>query len=137
MNYFNQGTHGTGSRSYTRDRGAFGPESGPLAWDYMTPQEFGAVGDGIADDTVAIQAALDAAADAQGAVLYFPGNHFTYRISSTLIIGIWNKGANTLKVYPPANAEIETLGIDVADTIPAGANKTYVGISATQYYIRT
>ncbi len=36
-------------------------------------QRFGAVGDGVADDTAAIQAAIDAAAAVQGAVWFSPG----------------------------------------------------------------
>lgn len=44
----------------------------------------GAVGDGIADDTAAIQAALDAAGQAGGGTVYIPAGRF--RITSQLII---------------------------------------------------
>lgn len=44
---------------------------------------FGAVGDGVADDTAAIQAAIDALPDRGGAVLFPAG---TYKISNSLII---------------------------------------------------
>lgn len=50
---------------------------------------------------------------------------------------VWNQGANVLNVYPPTGAQIDALGTDIADTIAVGANKTYVGITATQYRIKS
>lgn len=46
-------------------------------------REFGAVGDGITDDTAAIQAAINAAAGAGGGTVYVPG---PYLISTTLTV---------------------------------------------------
>jgi hypothetical protein len=54
-----------------------------------------------------------------------------------LEITVWNQGANTLNVYPPTSAQIDALGLNIADTIAAGACKTYVGMSSTQYRIKT
>jgi parallel beta-helix repeat protein len=48
--------------------------------DSLTPLDFGAVGDGVADDTNAVQDALSAAAG--GLVNFVPGN--TYRVTSTI-----------------------------------------------------
>ena len=48
--------------------------------DVITPQQFGAIGDGVADDTAAIQAALDSGA----AVVNLPEG--TYSVTSTLNI---------------------------------------------------
>lgn len=48
-----------------------------LLSNYVTPQMFGAVGDGVADDTVAVQAALD-----QGGVIYFPAG--VYKVTKQL-----------------------------------------------------
>lgn len=47
-------------------------------------RDFGAVGDGVADDTAAIQAAIAAADAASGGVVYLPTG--TYKLTSSLII---------------------------------------------------
>ncbi|WP_162605728.1 glycosyl hydrolase family 28-related protein [Jiangella aurantiaca] len=49
-----------------------------------TPQDFGAVGDGAADDTNAIQQAIDAQLTKPNKIVYFPPG--TYRITRTLVI---------------------------------------------------
>lgn len=49
-----------------------------------TPQEFGAAGDGVADDTDAIQKAIDAQRDRANKIVYFPPG--TYRITRTLVV---------------------------------------------------
>lgn len=52
----------------------------------VTPEDFGAVGDGVTDDTVAIQAAIDSftiAGQINGGIIYLPNN---YAISDTLTI---------------------------------------------------
>ena len=47
--------------------------------------DFGALGDGVADDTAAVQAALNSAIAARGGVVYFPAGK--YKITSTLMVG--------------------------------------------------
>lgn len=49
-----------------------------------TPQDFGAVADGVADDTNAIQQAIDAQLTKTNKVVYFPPG--TYRITRTLVV---------------------------------------------------
>lgn len=56
-----------------------------------TPQMFGALADGVTDDTEAIQAAIDALPDGGGTV-YFPAG--IYRISKPIIIGNGDAGHN-------------------------------------------
>ncbi|MFW6725325.1 glycosyl hydrolase family 28-related protein [Streptomyces sp. MAR4 CNY-716] len=49
-----------------------------------TPQDFGAVADGVADDTGPIQKAIDAQRERQNKIVYFPAG--TYRITRTLVV---------------------------------------------------
>jgi hypothetical protein len=65
--------------------GPIGPPGGPMA-GWFTPQQFGGVGDGVHDDTAAVQAAISAAGTAgglgHGGVVYFaPG---TYNCAAAL-----------------------------------------------------
>jgi hypothetical protein len=52
--------------------------------DYLDVKDFGAVGDGVTDDTSAIQTAIDAWANGTGAEIHFPKGE--YLISDTLVI---------------------------------------------------
>ena len=52
--------------------------------DRLSVRDFGAVGDGVADDTAEIQAALDAAAAAGGGIVHLPDQH--YVVTATLEI---------------------------------------------------
>ncbi|NQT21272.1 MAG: hypothetical protein HQ592_16310, partial [Planctomycetes bacterium] len=49
--------------------------TGPMTTGMLDAREFGAKGDGQADDTGAIQRALDAAGEAKGAVIVPPGTY--------------------------------------------------------------
>ena len=94
------GTYTTGTKLYK-------PANGESGWDDeantnfdrlsefgVNVKSYGAVGDGLADDTAAIQAAIDAASD--GDVLFFPRGHWvfsTLSITKSLTfagVGFWN-----------------------------------------------
>lgn len=47
---------------------------------------------------------------------------------------VFNRGANTLNVYPPSGGDIDGLGTDVAYTLAAGASKAFWAMSNTQYF---
>ena len=61
----------------------------PFLVGFITPQDYGAVGDGVTDDTTAIQAALtaaytDSATAPMGNIVYFPAA--TYAVTAPLIV---------------------------------------------------
>ncbi len=96
---------------------ASAPELTSITNAYFNIRDNGAVGDGIADDTVAIQATITSAvANGGGIVLFPPG---TYKVSSTLIVGgvgvhLRGFGASTSTILVPANAgdTIKFIGVD-------------------------
>lgn len=51
---------------------------------YLTPAEFGVAGDGLADDSAGLQAAIDKAAGPGGGIVFVPSGR--YRISRTLYV---------------------------------------------------
>ena len=75
----------------------------------VSVKDFGAVGDGVADDTAAIQAAIDfVAADGGGGLMF--GSQ-TYKISAPLIIGgkVNLVGSGAGRVFQPIQAAATTL----------------------------
>lgn len=80
-----------------------------LADIVINVKTFGAVGDGVADDTIAIQSALDAAGLAGGGIVYFPLGK--YLINTTLnlpLVPIVIRGAGHATVLKGAGQTIMT-----------------------------
>jgi hypothetical protein len=63
---------------------AVGSGSSSLGWYIVTDPAYGATGDGTTDDTISIQAAIDACTAAGGGIVYFPPG--TYSITNTLTV---------------------------------------------------
>lgn len=85
--------------------------------EMISVKDFGATGDGVTDDTAAIQFAVTAAA-AAGKALYFPGG--TYIVSSVITLVsntslYGDRGVTTLKLkgiaYPAANVSIFVMAL--------------------------
>jgi hypothetical protein len=111
----------------------------------VSVMDFGAVGDGVTDDTTAIQAAIAYAASANGATILFPAGTYSYTdfvvdVSNTHIVGVgwgvtilkpqgWIDGIRFANGYPGANpivynVSISNLTMDCTAQI-AGPNDTY------------
>jgi parallel beta-helix repeat protein len=79
-------------------------------FDFINAADFGAVGDGITDDTIALQAAITAA---YGAVLYLPGK--TYLVSAlTIASGISISGAGYARTTIKLKASANTIPLTIS-----------------------
>lgn len=66
----------------------------PYLAGLITPQDYGALGNGVHDDTVAIQDAINAAQALGGAIVFFPpGTYMVTPVSSTSAALVLNNGA--------------------------------------------
>ena len=82
--------------SFLAPRGSSGVPPGAATFA-ITPQTFGAVGDGIVDDTAAIQSAVDAASNARRPFAMAPGD---YKVTGTVVVS----GDHFQWVQPPGAA---------------------------------
>ncbi len=83
--------------------------------DWVNVQDYGAVGDGVVDDTAAILAAA-AVAEAEVRPLYFPRSSGTYQMSQPLVID-WSYAA----VYGDPGSKIAFTGAGICIDIDGGA----------------
>jgi len=81
------------------ERGPIGPAGPPGTWPWLNVRDFGAVGDGSRDDTVAIQTALDQVAVVSGTLVFPPG---LYLVSDHLWVG----GETSLAGQPGAEIRL-------------------------------
>ena len=114
---------GTASATVTVDVGAAGAAGisaelpvaleRPLAWPQtvFTVRDYGAVGDGLTDDTAAIKGAIAAAQQAGGGVVYFPRGR--YLLSETLQI------PRLVTLRGQARELVNIIWMDVKDPLPA------------------
>ncbi len=72
--------------------------------------DFGAKGDGITDDTVAIQAAIDFAAGRGGGKILFPYTKGGYRVASPAVEEINGKAVRAQLVIPEGDANVQLEG---------------------------
>lgn len=88
--------------------GAYGKDSKPTADQQYNVRDFGAVGDGLADDTGHLQRALDAARSTGGIVFFPPGVYLTRRLTLHSRTHLRGSGgdATVLKLARGANTPI-------------------------------
>ena len=109
---------------------------------YISVKDFGAVGDGVADDTVAIQAAIDAAMVGTACNTYFPSG--TYKVTSTLTIPnvvngkavIYGSGAQINSTHNGVLFDNQSLWVSFRDLTLVGPGKAQansLGIQGTAY----
>lgn len=104
---------------------------------YVSVKDFGAVGNGVADDTAAIQAAIDFTGSSGGAVYIPTGN---YKITATLDLA---NLSHAIKVYGdgdqsrilatvPSNGAAINIG-----SVPQGPNNSLLSVEISDLYLRS
>lgn len=86
----------------------------------LNVRDYGAEGDGVADDTAAIQAAIAAAA-ADGALLLIPEGIYRLAASIKLKAGVRIRGAGWRTVLQPATGAVSAIEALAADTVTDAA----------------
>ena len=97
-----------------------------------TPMDFGAVGDGLADDTVAVQKAIDATQN--GGSLYFPGGH-KYLVRSLHATGEvhWLGPGGSWLNDRAADGAVIIQGNNASDDLVTLTNAAYSNISGVAF----
>jgi hypothetical protein len=97
-----------------------------LDWYDVTDADYGATGDGVTDDTAAIQAAIDAA-EVAGGVVYFPAGTYSVTALEIAASHVELRGAGTSSIIAQAAATGDTI------TIEDAAQRSYNTIRALRF----
>ena len=79
----------------------------PVTSTYVSVKDYGAIGNGVADDTVAIQAAITAVEAAGGGTVFFPQESSFYKISAPLLV----RGDINIELLGSGNPMIKCFGV--------------------------
>lgn len=103
--------------------------------EVVTPQMFGAVGDGVTDDTEAVQAALDA-----GGIIYFPAGRYkvTRQLTATKSgkISMFKPYPSTYGADYPRTTEDNWMGARIETYSPTNGIILGDGVNLDGFYIR-
>jgi hypothetical protein len=98
---------------------------------FINVKTYGALGDGSTDDTAAIQAALDAAAAADGGEVFFPAGIYMVTTGLSLATGCSMRGGN------PRTTELKTTSLTGDVLTLAGSSASVYGLGFTCASMRT
>ena len=111
----------TNTTELSENGGPYIPISASTSSIYFNVMSYGAVGNGIVDDTAAIQATVAAAAAAGGGVVWFPAG--TYKVTSTIVL---SSGVTLLG--PSGDVSVIASSIATTDPVIKGDTVTDVSI---------
>ncbi len=78
----------------------------PFLTGVVTPQDYGAVGNGVADDTAAVQAAITAVANAGGGIVFFPTGTYLCTPSGSPAVALTVPSSDVRLIGADASASV-------------------------------
>jgi hypothetical protein len=98
--------------------------------DVVSVKDFGAVGDGVADDTAAIQAAIDAIGNSGGTVMFPPGTYLGYGFVWKNNVALVGSGSSSTTIKLPNSTPQVTKPYEFGNTISYVPNVLEIGQAA-------